>query len=48
LGWLSLRANKSDIGIFFKILSTISGLFADSKSTIKCPVRDSLLDDVDE
>ena len=41
-GWLNLRANKSDIGIVFKILSTRSGWFASSKSTIRCPVRFSL------
>jgi hypothetical protein len=42
-GWLNLRANKSDIGILFKILSTRSGWFASSKSTIKCPVSCSFL-----
>ena len=43
-GWLNLRANKSDIGIVFKILSTRSGWFASSKSTIRCPVRFSFCD----
>lgn len=42
-GWLNLRANKSDIGIFFRILSTRSGWFALSISTIKWPVRCSFL-----